>query len=74
MCESGWVRGPLCRLQFTLRMEGSFAYPPQIMLTFGPVGARISIYTDRGLECILPGLLISGIDVQAELDGEQNAK
>jgi hypothetical protein len=39
-----------------------------------PSRARVSIYTDQGLECILPGLLISGVDVQADLDGEQNAK
>jgi hypothetical protein len=39
-----------------------------------PSRARFSIYTDRGLECILPGLLISGVDVQADLDGEQDAK
>jgi hypothetical protein len=39
-----------------------------------PSRARVSIYTDQGLECILPGLLIGGVDVKADLDGEQNAK
>jgi hypothetical protein len=38
-----------------------------------PGRARVSIYTDEGLECILPALLISGIDVQADTNGERNA-
>jgi hypothetical protein len=39
-----------------------------------PTRARVSIYTDEGLECILPSLLISGVDVQGDVEGEQNAK
>jgi len=39
-----------------------------------PNRARVSIYTDEGLECILPALLISGVDVQVDTDGERNAK
>ena len=35
-----------------------------------PDRARVSIYGDQGLECILPGLLISGLDVQTDLNGE----
>ena len=37
-----------------------------------PNRARVSIYTDQGLECILPALLISGLDVQADTNGQQN--
>ena len=39
-----------------------------------PSRARVSIYMDEGLECILPALLISGVDVQVDTDGERNAK
>jgi hypothetical protein len=39
-----------------------------------PRRARVSIYTDEGLECILPALLISGVDVQADVNGEHKAK
>jgi len=39
-----------------------------------PSRARVSIYTDEGLECILPSRLISGVDVQVDTDGERNAK
>jgi hypothetical protein len=38
-----------------------------------PSRARVSIYTDEGLECILPALLISGLDVQADTNGERNS-
>ncbi len=37
-----------------------------------PNRARVSIYTDQGLECILPALLISGVDVQEKTNGQQN--
>ena len=37
-----------------------------------PNRARVSIYTDQGLECILPALLISGVDVEADTSGQQN--
>jgi hypothetical protein len=38
-----------------------------------PSRARVSIYTDEGLERILPAVLISGLDVQADTNGERNS-
>lgn len=38
-----------------------------------PNRARVSIYTDEGVDCILPSLLISGVGVQEETNGERNA-
>ena len=48
-----------------------FGIPTRDHAHVWPNRSRVSIYTDQGLECILPGLLISGVDVQADTNGQE---
>jgi hypothetical protein len=49
-----------------------FGVPTRDHVHVWPNRARVSIYTNQGLECILPALLISGVDVQAGTNRQQN--